>query len=558
MNFIRPLYIPLLALALIASGCQSDQAPEPPGGTTTEDEGVWVSLTVSAPRSSRANPSPGEAGDGPEVGIWKENDIDNLNIFFFHDPEGKGLDAEADIHTAHYLDAEAIKKAVSETGAGENGVEVVYKFCLPKDETELKNGDKMAVVANAGKLEGITTLAALRNKPLEQTWTPSNEGFDKFSGFTMANALPNKEPNKEKNNGIVEIDPKNQGSLGNSFSAKVVLERTAARVDFMYNTSSNVMAADASALKYKMKDEKYDLSGVADIYVTHILPVNVMQQGSYILKHVTEEGNTNMKDDAFMCIDETAESGRPTNCVVEPTSIVKGSDKEDLDAMYDDTRAAKYSADSFTTANGIATIINDFNWEVSESGFDGYNKNAVVCYANENTHPQGLDNLGSYSTGLLFRAVFVPKTVYSDAACETISTGYEYTAPKDGALGKGKTFWRYSPTRDDMTEKDCIYFDNEPAALTYAEQHHQDRARIDKFTDGVCYYNLWLRHAGSDGSYDRPMPMEFVTVRNNIYRVGISFTGAGLNNVTIREPYNIRSRIFVKPWLLRQVEEIIL
>lgn len=537
----KPTYLSLL---LLLAGCgHESSAPETGGG----ESDVWVSLTVKVPGITRANPAGGEDGDGPETGIWKENDIEDINIFFFHDPEGKGLEADAKISASRYLDNSEVAAAAAEAGYRQGAVDnvCVYKFKLRKSETP-GEGDRIVVAANCGPIGGITTVGQLRDATVDKSWTPSAAGVHEFSQFAMSNALPS--------DGVISLQS-GDGTRDKPFQVEVSVERTAARIDFMY-LRSNVVAGDASALRYAVKDDSGLSAG--DVYVTHLLPVNVMQKGSYILKHVTAEGITEMDPSACkMCGTEYVDAdGRPSNSVVESTTTAKGLGKYDTAALYGSTRAEAITPSVFTATNGIAGIVNAHNWSVAEQGYD-YDMNAVVGYANENTHAHTL-RLKELSTGLAIRAVYVPHTVYSDAAASATATGYGYIPGTSTTPGHGKTFWRYSPTDSRMAEKDCLYFDNEAAALAYSAAHEAERGVVQKFADGICYYNLWLRHAGDEDSYDRPMPMEFVTVRSNIYRVGISFTGTGTPGVDIRDPYNIRTRIFVKPWLLRRVEDIIL
>ena len=76
---------------------------------------------------------------------------------------------------------------------------------------------------------------------------------------------------------------------------------------------------------------------------------------------------------------------------------------------------------------------------------------------------------------------------------------------------------------------------------------------LDENTLGfVCYYNLWLRHYNDEkADPQEAYPMEYATVRNNIYRVSISFNGPGDPEPTMRDPDTMQARIFVRKWNLR-------
>ncbi|MDE6422957.1 MAG: fimbria major subunit, partial [Muribaculaceae bacterium] len=61
-----------------------------------------------------------------------------------------------------------------------------------------------------------------------------------------------------------------------------------------------------------------------------------------------------------------------------------------------------------------------------------------------------------------------------------------------------------------------------------------------------CYYNLWLRHYNDENADPQlSYPMEYAIVRNNIYRVALSFSGPGDPTPTMREPDTMQARIFV-------------
>ena len=77
-------------------------------------------------------------------------------------------------------------------------------------------------------------------------------------------------------------------------------------------------------------------------------------------------------------------------------------------------------------------------------------------------------------------------------------------------------------------------------------------AEITKFADGICYYNVWLRHANVDSNPHLTFPMEYGIVRNNIYRVGVSkVTGPGTPSPSKDGPEHIYLRIFAREWNLR-------
>ena len=187
---------------------------------------------------------------------------------------------------------------------------------------------------------------------------------------------------------------------------------------------------------------------------------------------------------------------------------------------------------------------------------------AIISYANENTHPTDCFH-SNYLTGLAFRGLYIPEKIYSayDAA-----TGELTELTNNTAVPAQDRIYQYSPSTGDgnnkLSERYNLYFSNKKAAEDYRDFHLDESGIITEFKSEynanygfgfICYYNLWLRHyndesANPQGSY----PMEYATVRNNIYRVSISFNGPGDPTPTLREPDTMQARIFVRKWNFRE------
>lgn len=665
---LRHLAMMLTALLLPAlCVCCADDIPSSPGA---EDDGpgLWMSIRVSMPAATRSNPSGGENGDGLEPGIWYENDINNLNLFIYHDDanepaeieeaERGALNAPADTPVRHiYLDENKLNKILYSSSASASSVDYDYRFLIPNEEVPT-DGDIVIAVANMGDMSDQSdqsdqsdlsdqsdqsdqsdlsdmsdrivlsdyhlSLGQLRDMIIEKSWTPGAT-IPACTGFVMSNAYNNhssKAYNRIRVNDGTTGDRLNTGTKEFPFTAQIALERAAARIELMYDADALKVPgndADASADNRVLV---YNVTGsdgvIATVSITHVVPVNVMQQGSFLLKHLTATTTlSSWPSDIsaihagvsaqswptslplYMARDESVSDGVPTNYVVEPSTATKAnlllalSQSESatekanpltsvsqgvIKGWYGATATSAIEsagASAFTDARRIAPIIANGSLTVSEGD---WKKSMVICYAEENTHPvlssllttepdANGDLYRHFATGLLFRAIYCPKTVYSGIEETTDKEGKEITAlVVDTDYSYGKTFWRYAPTRlNAQNESTCLYFKTEAAALAYAALNPDDLAEISEFKNGECYYNLWLRHANltdkdNAGSslYHRPMPMEFATVRNNIYRVGISFSGAGNPTLEIREPHNIRPRIFVRKWNPRPQPGIIL
>ena len=93
--------------------------------------------------------------------------------------------------------------------------------------------------------------------------------------------------------------------------------------------------------------------------------------------------------------------------------------------------------------------------------------------------------------------------------------------------------------------------------------------RVKTYTDGVCYYPWWIKHAANakDSGTGSTGVMEFGIVRNNIYDLTVSgISGLGKSEVDITDPdtpdedssLKIMVRLYVKNWVLRSNDGIIL
>lgn len=257
---------------------------------------------------------------------------------------------------------------------------------------------------------------------------------------------------------------------------------------------------------------------------------------SYTLKHVSDGKDTSA---LLVCGDETTSAGVATNYVVEPSTLLKTGDVADamLGTWYGDSRASYLRGN--TAAFNAGAIVPLLGEALPVAVPDGPETSFLtLAYANENTVTDAQADDWRFVTGLAFRAVYRPARIYTDAACSAS------VAPERG----GSTFWLVRPTRQEMREEDCLYFTTESAARAYASAHPELLATVTGYEGGVCYYNLWLRHAG-----DLPG-----IVRNNIYRVGLSFTGPGEPQPEITIPKYVESRIFVRKWNFRPQGEILM
>lgn len=522
--------ISALALILSATGCSdSPYWAEVPG--EGDGGGAYMTLRIGATASSRTNPSGGEGGDGPEPGIRNENKVHSLALFFYE--SGQGLDAPAETPFLHTVFFDNLNLEISDK------YDATYKFKVKSYQPS--EGHRVAVAINFGPgILGVANLGKLRQYIVSKPWTASEKlsGYDRF---TMASAFPD--------DGVINVKG-HTGAEEDPYLVSASVERTAARIDLRFDQEQ---IADGKELKYVAKGD------VGTVYLTHATPVNAMRPGSWLMKHLTVGTKA---PDCFsslkVCAKEELDgSKKPVNYVVEQTTALKGDDTTEstLIDWYGDTRAS-YMESNYAgifgegSNRGLLSAMLSDKLLVDESGKDQFDRSMTIAYVNENTQP--IEHHDSrFMTGLLFRAVYIPAKVYKDADLE-VDADYE----------RGKNFCLYRPTAADMTESNSICFSSREAAEAYLAKHPEDMAVITEYPGGVCYYHLWLRHANTDSpeasSYHECCPMEYCTVRNNIYRVAVSFTGPGMAKPDIREPETAVSRIFVRKWNFRRQPQIIM
>lgn len=589
--------MPLVAAALLWGCADEGMMPtEVPGDSGSAGPGVWMSLQIGFPAQTRAavRPEPGPWGDGTEPGVWNEYLIEDLNIYFFTEDSAKdGLDSSGSVGLRghKYVGKSDITGPDGVPGTEDDPLRYAdhiytYDYEITGDDKP-KTGDFAIVIANYGTDMGdIRTLGQLKDKTAEHSWL-SGESVSGNSWFLMSNAF-NNQYSKRFNRVTVPsgVSASQAGTKLTPYTAQIYLQRAAARIDLLYDDDNIPDAADTyldrtNSLKYVVS------GGAAVVELTHIYPVNVKQKNTYLFKHLTQ--NTDLPllytTPVELCADEKTASpgGRvfPDNYVVDCVTPLKkaGVSESDLKGEewygatardsylddYADYTEAEKDADKlmFPASKGIASITGAH--EPISASADGYDYASVITYAEENT--QGTDvAVSDFATGLLLRAVYHPRKVYTGVDSDGNPTGASADYTHSG------TFYRYMPNLDittsgdipstaGLTESKAVYFSTLQKAEDYQEYRRRNSGEagyITEFKDGVCYYNLWIRHADiEDGIYDRPFPMEFGIVRNNLYRIALSFSGPGTPDLRIREPFNILPHIFVRPWNPRIHPEII-
>lgn len=590
-NIHYQLKLLVALVTVLMSACSDDWMKDPDGSESAGAE-RFIVLKIAVPTGetaahTRANPMGGEDGNGREDGILNENMIHDLNIFFYNHSEGMNAPDATPVKGFYFNldnpdDEDNSVKFDKVEPSSINGMTYYeVKFIYEGEITNFSHTAlKFITVANVGKPMGksLLTLGDLRkhnghieSSILSSSWIETSVDGQKvkdYDRFVMTTAYADQNING-KDYGSSTINFSGTGSENAPYLGETTVERLCARIDLWYNKAQNAGNSDSpEELTYSVKGGADD-SEIATVHIINVLPVNVMQKPSFLLKKVTDESGTTTRSDwsasglggitsfkwggVEMPHPNAEGKDRPVNYVVEPTTLLKNITDADPAGWYGDTGAE-------TVKNSImqpdfGKIGNYYNGDPASSSSPNYNcdRIAIIGYANENTHPTDCFK-SEFLTGLAFRAIYEPKHVI----LSYIDNGENPFTYDNSDYSKGKTFFRYSPTNQSQSEGTALYFQNMDALNAYKTRHPGDNAIVTEFTDGICYYNLWLKHYDDvddgEGKSDphAALPMEYATVRNNIYRVAISFSGPGDPTPEMREPNNIHSRIFVRPWNQRK------
>lgn len=533
----------------MAEEAQSNEAPIVLDLTIGADVQATRSATS---RLNRALPMGGEDGDGREYGAAFENEVRDISLYYYSNPDGI-LSADATpIKRMVYVDnVESI--AVTTTLGDKIKKRIPLKRSM-LDDYDYALGDQFVVVANMGDVTAPGTLGELRNMLVSNAWTGApGAAKSTYSKFVMSN---------EKNSQYLQ----RSGRKTDPHIITVDIERVAARIDFCSNGSERYLGTGSGnatgidggnpSIEYLAKEGSQT---VGNVYVTHVRPFNVMQQPTFLIKRsalTSSETPVYLKNEA--AYNETGFA-----YVVDPLTWTKAlkpakNTAANLESWYGNTRyslvdkgyasneAYRVHVNTATTADGFNDEKGYSHVDKSEDTANGFTDFYVLDYANENTMPVGATT-SEVATGIVVRAIYIPKVVYPSAAAAAIGTPVvDYT--------NGGTFYRYRPMTTSFNETQCVYFDKEAEARAYGDAHPATPYIVEEFKDGVCYYITYLRHDnGDDYTPFSPdvTPMEYGIVRNNIYRLKCSFSGPGYPTIPPTpsfEPLGIKPYIFVRRW----------
>ncbi|MDE6638508.1 MAG: fimbria major subunit [Muribaculaceae bacterium] len=559
----------LLWVLLGVTSCIMDNGTCPDEPDSGKENWITLQFIVSEESPvTRANPASGEEGNGREEEICNEATIHDVNIFLFADNSSL-LNAASNTTLTHLYfnlddpgDRENTLSFTKEISPEDNKTVYTVTFLdeVPGIVLPLRSRGtvRFITVANIGRSmhDELAKEDASGNKKeiqlsdlwdydlLSTTWSGTGQNVsDGYDRFVMTTAYD--ETNTESF--ITFSNESGAGTESSPFRGKTTLQRMCARIDVMYADNNLKALNDKSELKYAAGENGHT------VHITNMLPVNVMSSPSFLFKKVSNGIPTdwsNVNGRTWGGKESKHDDGVPSNYVLEPNTLKKenleGNELNDaLVNWYGDTKTSSVKYFIQDTSKGQVGGYHHYDYTTQYSDTKTYSKIAVLGYANENTQSPNQFN-SNYLTGIAFRAIYMPNEIRPSAT--------------ENAVQPTKIY-RYSPSKDGVVdESESLYFSDKAALQAYQSEHMEDMAVVTEY-DAVmhggklgfaCYYNLWLKHYDDvDDIKSDPhkvYPMQYATVRNNIYRVALKFNGPGDPEPTMREPETMQARIFVRKW----------
>ena len=256
-----------LAAALALTACSADGDDDVRAGGDTMAY-VSVSLSVAQPGGTRS-PQGGDDGDGREPGVNHENDIDNVTLLLYRAENGVNAENAGGV----IIEKAIYFPSLTSTPYG------TYTSAPRECKIDISAGYHAIVVANMGDVSSEfqgQPLSSVRDHIVEKAWTEAAD-VSGYTGFAMASA---------EDATLSPTGNDGDGSEANPYVIQTSIERVAARIDI--EPGDGEWDGGASTYTYKILSEDGQ-SDTGDRFVlTHVMPFNLMNAGSYLLKRVCD------------------------------------------------------------------------------------------------------------------------------------------------------------------------------------------------------------------------------------------------------------------------------
>lgn len=525
MKYNHLIYLLMsIFMACVNAGCKDDTFLS----SETEEKdgnGIYVSIMVNTGGNgvSRANatPTPGEKGDGQQVGVGYENRISNLVVFFFQgEVTNNGTRLGINSSNPSSIDVKSVHFSSNDLYVGESTDDydaVYYSVTKEVSEIGLNVGQTYDVLVvanidydpNKAPFE-IKTLQDLQNA----AFTDIMEKINNYNQFAMSSA----ELTFNAEKGINSITIKANNTKNNPAVLCVDLERMVARIDCHIKNDStydvNGRSGDKVILESFIVVNKYFAN----------VDLGDNNWYTYWFKRVVDSDELyNNSAITYLGVEEPQnEIGAATNYVLGPMTI-KPPKIKDRDTNFPYDHSLYHYKDN--------TSGWDKNW-ISVSKLFGNNITSkhnnityyFLDYVQENILPVDVLNQANgmvyYCTGIVFKAKYIP----------------------DGITTTDGTFYRYNGNFYALLDEIKKVIGNQSIS-----ENNLSQFGITKYQDGICYYTYFIKHA-EDGDDTKVSPMEYAIVRNNIYQVNVT----GINDIGSVTPtdYRLNLECTVADWVL--------
>lgn len=421
-NFI---ILVLGVLAMLMSSCQwmsEEYDDEIADSSAAQYINITVSVSASNSPVTRANPTGGEYGDGPEKGDDRENEVKNITLIFYQDDNGintNSLDTEVvevlsyDVH--EYTDSDRPKGHDHKTGEPTDVQTNEVLYTTGDKElrgTNLEAGKtyKVIVVANAnpGVQRGDKIVSdKVREKVLSKVYSGTGVGVN-ATDFVMAS---------ESDASVRLVNPTVYTSYTVPEDNRYVyyfecihIERLAARIDYWAKNASYTETFNHKGYAYEIKD--LDNQDTGDRFVlTSITPFNLNNGNEFMLKRVVKDFGPAGLQNATILGDEKETTGngpdKKGNFVLDPYTVNKVITPPVPNPDY----LVSKLTDVLTAFNNSYTV-SLADERANKKTIESID-NIVIGYTKENTlrPSQGPQNNGGsplyyYATGLAFEGYY--------------------------------------------------------------------------------------------------------------------------------------------------------
>ena len=418
----------MLAVALATVGCQDDLENGPVTGTEGVDgPQTYMTVSINSEMTTRApqndpntNPVGGE-GEGTETGTSNEYTVHDVTVVLFRNAGGTGelapISATSELVAAGYngevgnmetsSEPQHSRQATVEITITDAGIEFDGRTFGVIGIANLGNDELKSAIGTT-----INTGADLANYLQKAAWS-GNAYSDASEGganrFIMSSHLPELE----------DVTLRAGATATDAPVADIHVERLAAKVRVNELTSSTTDGATTTTtgnqFVYTVMDETQTTpTAIAKVRLDQAAIINKQSVGTYMLKRVSEKYTANPTDLANtstldVYLGDEVWGGSSFNYVIDPWTRNKPTTYSASVLATDRTTALaydnQYGGDSYSAMWGA--LVSDSKKQLAHSAETATVSKMHMAYTLENTMNADA-SLNGYSTGVLFKATYVP------------------------------------------------------------------------------------------------------------------------------------------------------